>query len=185
MCAAESDYRSRLLRSLERSGVFLVEELSEGLGRYARARGLDETSAEEVVQEAFATILVKRPRVDSPEAWLMRVVHRRCTDWHRRRRVAERALGELAARRPSHSAPATTEAMDLEGALACLPARTRRLLLMSYLGGLSSSELASELGYATASIPTLLRRALDALRKALGVEHFASDTRSPLPQSRD
>lgn len=164
--------QERLRRSLDESGVFLVREMSVRLARFARSRGLDEPASEEIVQEAFLAIWANGERVAHPEAWLVRVVDRRCSDWHRRRRARERAAERVAERHAvagCGSPRATADTIDLVAALAKLSARMRLVVQLRYVEGLGSEEAAARLGYSPASYRSTLSRALAALRVLLGV----------------
>jgi RNA polymerase sigma factor (sigma-70 family) len=168
---------ARLRASLERSGVFLVDELGGRLTALARSRGLGESDAEEVVQEALAAVYVRRAEIDSPEAWLVRVVDRRCCDWYRRRQVQERAHERLAARARERRAAPSGDGLDLEKALRQLPKKLRKVVRLRYIEGLGCAEAAERLGYSPASYRSTLGRTLRSLRALL--DAAAPDAPSP------
>ncbi|HEX9800124.1 MAG TPA: RNA polymerase sigma factor [Thermoanaerobaculia bacterium] len=164
------DRHERLLRSLEQSGIFLVDEMTGRLERYACSRGLDEATTEEVVQEAFTAVFQRRASVTQPEAWLVRVVDRRCCDWHRRRSAAARALAALAERARGADFGPSHEALDLAKALARLPEKLRQVVRLRYVEGLGTTEAASRLGYSPETYRSTLHRTLKSLREILGLE---------------
>jgi RNA polymerase sigma-70 factor (ECF subfamily) len=145
------------------------------LTRLGRARGLDEAAAEDVVQEALAAALARRHDIDHVEAWLVRVVDRRCCDWHRRRSVVDRLCERSRDADTGASAAPPSERIDLSRALALLPSRQRQALFLRYVEGLSSEEAAERMGYTNASYRVTLCRALAALRDRLA---------SPRPRPR-
>jgi RNA polymerase sigma-70 factor (ECF subfamily) len=179
MSGETMDRRERLLRSLEESGVFLVDELGGRLERLACSRGLDGAACEEVVQEAFAAIFRQRSAgVTHPEAWLVRVVACRCRDWHRRRASREQALAVLAARGQEACGPPSNEILDLARALAQLPARLQEVVRLRYVEGLRTEEAADRLGYSPASYRSTLSRTMQTLRSRLDFE--AEETSLPV-----
>jgi len=158
---------ARLRSSLERSGVFLVGETKASLTRLGRSRGLDEAAAEDVVQEALTAAFARRREIDHVEAWLVRVVDRRCCDWHRRRTVVDRLRERVNDADVDSSAVPPGERIDLSRALSLLPSRQRQALFLRYVEGLSSDEAAARMGYTSASYRVTLCRALSALRDRL------------------
>ena len=88
----------------------------------------DEDDAEELVQEAFATLHERWDRVDRPGAYLRRCVVNRARDLLRRRAVARRL------RWPTGD-DAELGADHLLDALAALPARRRVVRVGSVCGG--------------------------------------------------
>jgi RNA polymerase sigma factor (sigma-70 family) len=134
-------------------------------------------AAEDVVQEALVAAFVHRAEVDRPEPWLVRVVDRRCCDWHRRRAVAERTRDELAAGAAATSPTPSGERLDLSRALARLPRKMRTVVRLRYVEGLRSDEAADKLGYTPASYRSTLGRTLSSLRALLGAdEHDTPST---------
>jgi RNA polymerase sigma factor (sigma-70 family) len=162
--------------------------LAELYDRYGKvAYGLayrvlqNSTLAEDAVQEAFLTIwrtagTYIRER-GKPSTWLLTVVHRRAVDIVRRE---QRRRGPAPAEIPAATAAATPTAEEeavlrdrrraVQQALLQLPADQREALELAYYGGLTQSQLASQLGVPLGTVKsrmfTGLRRLGDLLREA-------------------
>ncbi|MDT8911047.1 sigma-70 family RNA polymerase sigma factor [Amycolatopsis sp. PS_44_ISF1] len=132
--------------------------------------------AEDACQSAWLELL-RRPVALRDQTrlggWLTTVARR-----HAARAIARRTRGETG---PDHRPPlspepaalAAEEATALWRAVSRLPERHRRLVVMlAYYPELSPGELARELGIAPASVSTLRRRCLAALRRHLVAEGF-------------
>jgi RNA polymerase sigma-70 factor, ECF subfamily len=124
----------------------------------------DAGDAEAIVQEAFVKAMARWTRLrrfDRPGAWV--------------RRVAIRDAVRLATRRsrpwvPSPSAAmadAVTDRVDLDRALAQLPPRQRAAIVLHYLVGWSTVEVADALGCAESTVRVHLHRGRAALAAIL------------------
>jgi RNA polymerase sigma factor (sigma-70 family) len=135
-------------------------------------------AAEDAVQTTFMYALGALRRGVTPEAeaaWLLKIAHNVCLtrfDADRRRGKIEVArdpqvLAELAPAR----APEDGELLRVGEALARLPERQRRAILLREWQGLSYAEIAVELSLSEAAVETLLFRARRALaRELLGAD---------------
>jgi len=132
----------------------------------------DPGACEEVVQDAFVSLHLRRGAVD-PErvpAYLRSAVLNAARSRLRRRRVAER-LGRL---RPG--APATPEDEAVLGdrraavlaAVRRLPRRQQEVVVLRYWLDLSEAEIATTLGISAGSVKTHASRALAAVGNMLG-----------------
>jgi RNA polymerase sigma factor (sigma-70 family) len=130
--------------------------------------------AEEAVQTTFLYALgaLRRGVVPAAEsAWLLKIARNVCLsrfDAARRRGNVElvrdpQALAEIAPARE----PDDADLLTLHEALARLPERQRRAILLREWQGLSYVEIAEELGLTTAAVETLLFRARRALVREL------------------
>ena len=129
------------------------------------------SDAEDLAQDAVVLLLRQRATIEQPERWLPRALVHLCQHyWRTRRRRPVESLDV-------HPEPATEHAgdearavarRDLERALAALPPRPRRLLLLRHVEGCSAREVAERLGYSPASVDRIGRRGLAALAKRLG-----------------
>jgi RNA polymerase sigma-70 factor (ECF subfamily) len=157
----------RLLASYEESGVYLFEQTYGRLVHVARSLGAESGHAEDIVQEALTTLYEKRPIVSRPEAWLVRVVRRRCADLHRRRkresRLLDRLMPAIAVEQPVDS----LLTRRLLHALRRLPARMQALVRRRYFEGHSEATAARLAGYAPNSFKRVMNRALRRLRAAM------------------
>src|SRR5882724_3249477 len=155
--------------------VELTEYLYENYGQrvftfcYSRLRNREE--AQDAVQTTFIYVLRSLQRGVEPEfelAWLLKIAFNVC-------REAERSVGrihattwevedmdELAA--PSADGYEGPEQLDaLREALATLPERQRRAILLREWQGLSYAEIADELRLTVGAVETLLYRARRSL----------------------
>jgi len=130
--------------------------------------------AEEVVQEAMLRVWINAPRW-RPEArfrtWLYRIVFNLCLN--RRRRPAFASLdeaGDPASPEPDASTRMERDQRDraIAAAIASLPERQRAAIVLTYRQGLGNAETAEALGTSVSAVETLLVRAKQALRRALG-----------------
>lgn len=140
---------------------------------YARLVGVvgavsgDRSEAEEAVQDAFVRLLAAWPtvsRYDDPEAWVRRVALRLVSN---RRRKARNGL--RAARRhgpPPDVAPPAPDAVDLDRALATLPAHQRAVMVLRRLG-LDDQAIARDLDVPVGTVKSRLARARAALAPLL------------------
>lgn len=131
---------------------------------------LDATGeAEEVAQEAFATLLQRWDTIDNPSGFVRTAVLNRCRDLGRRRSVRRRALDRL---RPVDAAPGPEagEHQSLLAALAQLELPQREVVVLRYYLDLSVPEIAVMTGTPAGTVKSRLHRALARLAEQLG-EH--------------
>ena len=121
--------------------------------------------AEDLVQETFLTLYRQPPppKADAPLiAWLCRVAlntgYNALRGARRERRRIERIAAPPESVDPHAELLRTEERVRVRAALARLPERQSRLLLLRY-AGLSYAEIAAALGIAPGSVGTLLARA--------------------------
>lgn len=128
--------------------------------------------AEEALQEAFVRVWQKAHTYDparaQPMAWLAAIARNQAIDL--RRRAAERdteGLDEAEAYGVLPEAELAFELKRLRDCLARLPEERQDMVLLAYYQGWSRDELARQFSKPTATIKTLLRRSLFALRECL------------------
>jgi RNA polymerase sigma-70 factor (ECF subfamily) len=134
--------------------------------------------AEDAVQEAFLAVWRQAATYDArlakPSTWILTIVHRRAVD-HVRRSVRH---GEIAERAARFEAPGVVVGVDesaairesrrtVQRALATLPVAERRAVELAYWGGLSQSEIATQLGIPAGTVKSRTFTALAHLRSAL------------------
>ena len=145
----------------------LVSAQEDRLYRGALAILGDNREAEDAVQETFIAFWQKAPaELDSPGAWLMRVLVNRCrsrlrTPWRRRNVPLQEAL----------SAAAPEERQELEE-LGQLPPADRAVLHLFYYEGFSTGEIAGILGVREGTVRSRLTRARGRLRRLLEGEQI-------------
>lgn len=132
--------------------------------------------AEDAVQTTFMNAFRGLSRGISPEAeaaWLYKIAHNVCLS---RRRAAGRrgrveTPGDIQALQDFVAAPqrmGTDELIELQEALASMPAKQRKAILLREWRGLSYREIAGELGLTRAAVETLIFRARRSLARGLG-----------------
>lgn len=147
------------------------------LGLARRVTG-DETSAEDVVQEAFMAAWRYAARFDSGRgsvrAWLLTIVHNKAVDAVRRRVARdERPLPDAAAEmfasdeRTDEMAERALDAGVVRDALAAIPEDQRSVIELAYFAGLTYVEVAGRLGVPVGTVKSRMRLGLEKLRTAL------------------
>jgi RNA polymerase sigma-70 factor, ECF subfamily len=137
----------------------------------------DHDRAEETVQDGFFSIWRSRaeyrPRLGSFGIWSMRIVHNRAVDSFRVMRGQPRLQGE---RRdedsprnvdddpPLAAAIAASERTQMFDALRHLPDRQAEVIVLSFYGDLTLSEIATRLGIPTGTVKGRMRLGLAKLR---------------------
>lgn len=139
----------------------LVTQNENRLYRAALAILENPQEAEDAVQDAFLRFLERAPeQLDSPAAWLMRVLVNGCRS---RLRLSWRRVGPLPETLP---APGPEEREELEE-LFSLPPEDRAVIHLYYYEGYSTGEIAEMLGQRPGTVRSRLSRAREKLRKLL------------------
>ena len=118
--------------------------------------------ANDVVHDAFIAVYRRWDTLDEPGPYLHMAVLNGCRGIHRQRSRQGRLLPRLVDR----GAPASVDE-HLDDLLAELPFNQRAAVVLRFYGGLTTEEIASELGCAPGSVGPWIHRALAKLRKAL------------------
>ena len=113
--------------------------------------------AEEVVQDAFAVLLPRLHRLDSPEAYLRRCVMNGARQVLRRRRIVRR-------QRSVDAESSSLEFNHVVDAVRRLPHRQRAAVVLRFEMQLSEAEIAETLGVPVGTVKSTLHRALARLR---------------------
>jgi RNA polymerase sigma-70 factor (ECF subfamily) len=136
------------------------------------------SGAEDAVQEAYVRIWRRAADFDrgiaSPIAWMTTIARHAAIDM--RRTVAERVSAasagldaELIERLPADSTVGDPLAADrLAACLDQLEADKRGMVMLAYCHGWSREELSDRFGRPVATVKTVLRRSLMALKDCLG-----------------
>ncbi|MEM8711605.1 MAG: sigma-70 family RNA polymerase sigma factor, partial [Planctomycetota bacterium] len=138
--------------------------------RLARSLVRDESTAEDVVQDASDAYLASPPRdLRSSRAWLAQVVRRMAGKSHRTR--ARAAAREAAVARPEMQPGAIDEVdrqLDAQATLIrflqALPEAQREVVKLRYHDDMSPKVIAGHLGVPVSTVHTRLQRALGKLR---------------------
>ena len=151
--------------------------------RLARRAGLDDSSAEDIVQETLLAAWRKVAQLRSPErldAWVDQICRRQCAATYRRRAPEVRRAMERQDSGVAHAPDLVAEEFDPLGALeqadrrvlidrllAALPAQMRALVEMCYLAERPQREAAIALGISLAALEARLHRARSEMRRLL------------------
>lgn len=162
-----------------------IEALREIYRRYARLvytlalRILGNAEeAEDVTQEIFLTLWHRQhydPKRGSLQRFLVVLTRSRSIDRVRSHNSRHRFLQRwrtlnrdvAAENAPFEHATLDEQSQRVREALAGLPAAERKVLEIAYYGGLSQSEVATELGIPLGTVKTRSRQGLKKLRRAL------------------
>ncbi len=158
-------------------GATPLEALAEHgafLRRLARSLVGGDAEADDLVQETFAIALEKPPEAGPSRAWLRVVL--RSVFLMRLRGARRRTARELlvATEGAAPSAEALLGRLELQrlvaGEVATLPEPLRQTVLLRYVEGLSSAEIARALGVPAGTVRWRLKEGLDRLRARLDAE---------------
>jgi RNA polymerase sigma-70 factor (ECF subfamily) len=150
----------------------LAAKVRAALVRRARRILADGTEAEDVVQETLSAVWERRAWV-APEklrAYLFRAVEfnalkRRA---RRRRHVPLEDVGEVAAADLDASPVDVIDPVEMEHALAGLPATQQAVLRLKYYAGMTFREIGQALSISANTASSRCRYALAALRRRFG-----------------
>ncbi len=144
----------------------LVEEHFERLASFTRSVLGSDLEAEDVAQEAFVILHLRRARLRpgvSPRPYLYRIAFRLCVA-RLRREARRRTLAVLFAPLAPREVPSPSDPVDLF--FTGLPSRQRAIAHLHFAEELSPSEIAEELRIA----PSTVRVQLGRVRKRLRAE---------------
>lgn len=151
--------------------------------RLARRAGLDDSSAQDVVQETLVAAWRKVGQLRSPDrldAWVDQICRRQCAATYRRRTPevrrameqddsgVEDALDSVADEfDPLDALEQADRSVLIDRLLAALPAQTRALVEVCYLAERPQREAAIALGISLAAVEARLHRARSEMRRLL------------------
>jgi RNA polymerase sigma-70 factor, ECF subfamily len=155
----------------------LYELFFDGIYRYAYASLGTREGAEDVASRTFLKALEGIDRFKwrggGFSSWLYRIAHNCVMDQFRgTRREADGAPDDEADRAfgPSETAELNDEIRAVLDEIKLLTADQRQVLLLRYLGELSTAEIAAIMGRTEAGVRTIQHRGLVALRSKLKVK---------------
>ncbi|MFP4634526.1 MAG: RNA polymerase sigma factor [Nitriliruptoraceae bacterium] len=140
--------------------------LVAALGVYLGAREV----AEELVQEALLRASQRWSRVrhlQRPGAWVRHVAFNLARSQVRRWRAEQRAAARHGEVPPVHHDADGAEAAAVRAAVAALPERQRRALVLRAVVGLDVAAVAEEMNVSSAAVRSLTKRATAAVRVQL------------------
>jgi RNA polymerase sigma-70 factor (ECF subfamily) len=145
----------------------------------------DRGEAEEVVQEVFLAAWRAGHTYDaargSTRTWILSMVRHRAIDVlrARRRRPTEPMVEGFDPPDASDvvsQAVSNVEAETARAALQALPPEQKEVIELAYFGGLSHTEIASQLAAPVGTVKGRIRLGLDRLRTAMGVQQDVLST---------
>jgi RNA polymerase sigma-70 factor (sigma-E family) len=108
-------------------------------------------------------------RMDSPDAYVRRILLRAWLDERRRPWRREHAVAQLPDRADRSDPSASADQLALLGLLAELPPRRRAVLVLRYFCDLSVEETADLLSCSAGTVKSQSARALEALRAKIAI----------------
>jgi RNA polymerase sigma-70 factor, ECF subfamily len=134
-----------------------------------------DSDAEDIVQDSLVIAWEKLPSLRIPEAfhsWVLQIIFRACL---RRKRRLSRFLPLMLLRESGHpTQQADTGSVDVEKILGILPPGQRAVMHLTFLEGMSDSEIGLALGIAAASVRSHRRRARETLQRIIGQKEVCS-----------
>jgi RNA polymerase sigma-70 factor (ECF subfamily) len=146
-----------------------------GLARFVARLVQSQEAAEEIVQDMFLRIWVRRERLfldDTLKSYLYRAARNRGLNHLRRRRLEQLWLGRQPReepRSPPADAPSDDRALAaaIRAAVDRLPERCRQVFVLSREHGMTYGEIAAVMEISVKTVETQMGRALRALRRSL------------------
>lgn len=140
-----------------------------GLVTLGTATIKDRGLAEDMVQDAFATLWRKRDEVREPLAWLRRVVVTNCLDAVRTRNRRTAILK----RQPPPEAVTQPARVEFEAMLQGLTERQRAIVCLRYLDDLSIEEIARTLECRPGTVKSSIHRANTQMRHTFSQQEWS------------
>ena len=129
----------------------------------------DRHQAEDLAQEALARACRHWPELEAmehPERWLTRVAFNLAKSSFRSRSARQRIVERFGTSMASSPAPPdATDALAVRAAVAQLPERQRRALILRYFADLSVSEVATLMKCPPGTVKTLTYQGIASLRR--------------------
>lgn len=155
----------------------LFDYFAPRIRAFARSRGADVSTAEDVVQETFVNVWRKAHLFDPGKAsattWIYTVARNASIDLGRKMSRPEAEMDDPAfaanpVRTPQQEVLLAEEATRLERALALLPAEQREVLRLAFFAEQSHQDIADALGLPLGTVKSRIRLALGRIRQELG-----------------
>jgi RNA polymerase sigma-70 factor, ECF subfamily len=145
----------------------LYDSYGASLYRYAVLLLGDAAAAEDVVQQVFAAILRRGPRLDEEAHYLRRAVRNECYSHLRGLRKQSEVGDERALIEPVVDSASREERIALEHAIRELPPEQREVIHLRVFEGLTFQEIATDLEASINTVAARYRYALTRLRHTL------------------
>ena len=151
----------------------LCEELRPDLYRFVLGRARDRNVAEDVVQETLLRAWRSRANLvgaGAAKAWLLTIARREHARLYERKRFETVPVDQLVGEEsPELAAVEEQETLELRRAIFALEDTYREPLVLQVLMGLTTEDIAMQLGLTQGAVLTRLFRARQKLRAALGL----------------
>lgn len=175
----ECSYR-RFLRGDKAALEELIKAFSDCLVRYAYSLVRDVVIAEEVMEDCFAALYMKAPKLQSDEhlkRYLYRIAHNKCMDILRRRSTCvflEDVENVLGSADPQADVLRRHRDRTVYLCMQQLPRQYREVLVLTYFDGFGTEDICRVLGLHKKQVYNLSARAKIALKELLekeGITH--------------
>ena len=174
-----SSYR-RFLAGDDGGLAEIIREYRNGLIFYLNGFVNDFGAAEELAEDVFVKLAVKKPRFKenaSFKTWLYTIGRNEAYSALRRKKITYVPLEELPELPGDYDAPelrylGEEKRRALHRCLASLKSEYHQALWLYYFEGLSAKEISAVMKKSVHSVETLLYRARNALKRALETEGF-------------
>ncbi|MCL6442200.1 MAG: RNA polymerase sigma factor [Alicyclobacillus sp.] len=146
---------------------FLFDAYADAVYRYARYILRDSTEAEDAVQDIFIKVLRSwdqfQGRAD-PKTWLWTITRHHLYDRLRKRKADGLLFMQLSNAIEEMVQVSQPHDLEIEELLLGLKLSYRQVLVLRYLEGMATEEIAAALGWSHAKVRTTLHRAIKELR---------------------
>lgn len=142
--------------------------------RLAQAMSLSGEDGLDALQEAFTKAAMRWKRIsryDNPEAWVRRVALNQLSNRRRSRRREKAAVERIAKSAKSCVDGPSTTRLDVEAAIGQLTPRQQNVMVMHYLHGASTEEIAEQLGISHGAVRYHLHKARANVAATLDLTH--------------
>lgn len=158
----------------------LLLKIRPALERVLRHYDVPPEDAEDILQDAQLTLLYKWDKIQSPEAWLIGTLRKKCIVYWRKRRgrmyeAVDAAILDMLSKPQIPAQSRSDLCHDLKRVIVKLPNRCRSLLKLRYGLGYGPTEVAVKMGYQPSSIRKITNRCLAALTRELIAVGFWDD----------
>ena len=152
----------------------LYRAYREKVSGYVFSKLRNTKDAEDLVSEVFLKVYQKYTTFDTERAsvstWIYTITKNTVTDYLRKNRICSELPDDLADEACPYDEILREESLrELAKALSALDERSRTLVIFRYYKQMSLKEIAERLGISNAYVKILHKKALQALRKNLGI----------------
>ena len=178
-----SSYR-RFLNGEKDALIEIIKEYKDGLTFFINGITKDLSAAEDITQETFIKLYVKKPRFNgksSFKTWLYRIGRNTAVDYIRHNAKTDTVTLNDSAELTDYSANPENGYFDrqrkaaVHKALCSLKTEYHQVLWLVYFEGMNNDEVSKVLGKSKNNISVLLHRAKEALKSELKKEGLDSE----------